>query len=197
MICIKRNEMDYEPSFDILTNEGMFSIWFADNLDLYWNCNLKKDENQKTFIITKENYYFYNLIDEIYQKIKHKNIENEEDSTDLQYKFQLETENEKEKLFVDNKVSWYSDDNLPDEAAQLQIELKDEEYLITFIKSKNDVNGSNLIRISNSGSRYEPFNVLFMQMYNKLKRYNEENRQIYLEEYLYELKRTRKKESLK
>ena len=45
------------------------------------------------------------------------------------------------------------------------------------------------IRFRNSGSRYDPFNIIFMRMYEKLKKINDVNEyghQIHIEEYLYE-----------
>ena len=44
------------------------------------------------------------------------------------------------------------------------------------------------IRFRNSGSRYEPFNICFMQMYNELKNYDSNCHQIHIEEYLYKQK---------
>ena len=49
------------------------------------------------------------------------------------------------------------------------------------------------IRISNSGSRYEPFNTVFMSMYKKLKEYDFNNHQIHIEEYLYSKKKIKKR----
>ena len=49
------------------------------------------------------------------------------------------------------------------------------------------------IRISNSGSRYEPFNTVFMSMYKKLKEYDFNNHQIHIEEYLYNKKKIKQR----
>ena len=49
------------------------------------------------------------------------------------------------------------------------------------------------IRISNCGSRYEPFNITFMNMYNKLKEHNYQNHQIHMEEYIYSKKKIKEK----
>ena len=48
------------------------------------------------------------------------------------------------------------------------------------------------VRISNSGSRHNPYNILFMDMYNKLKEYEPNSHQIHLEEYLYNQKTLKK-----
>ena len=47
------------------------------------------------------------------------------------------------------------------------------------------------IRISNSGSRYAPFNIVFMRMFTKLQDIDDINdygHQIHIEEYLYNQK---------
>lgn len=44
------------------------------------------------------------------------------------------------------------------------------------------------IRIRNSGSSYDPFNIVFMKMYNKMKKIDDTKdigHQIHIEEYLY------------
>ena len=49
------------------------------------------------------------------------------------------------------------------------------------------------IRFRNSGSRYNPFNIIFMKMFNKLQEYNPEYHQIHIEELEYQKKLTLKK----
>lgn len=75
-------------------------------------------------------------------------------------------------LLIDKKIIWHSDDCEYESASKLVIEKKEEKFLITFHKSKNSqlLYTSN-VRISNSGSRYEPFNITFMNMYRKLQQY--------------------------
>ena len=49
------------------------------------------------------------------------------------------------------------------------------------------------IRFRNSGSTYDPFNIIFMRMFNKLQEYIPEYHQIHIEEMNYSKKRTLKK----
>ena len=53
----------------------------------------------------------------------------------------------------------------------------------------NEISSSYIpIRFRNSGSFYNPFNVLFMRMHNKMKKIDDVNdigHQIHIEEYLY------------
>ena len=74
MMKIDRINTDFGPWFNISTDEGVFRILYGGNLDLYWDCycngNILNSPLEKVFYITKENYFFYSLIDEIYNGIK-------------------------------------------------------------------------------------------------------------------------------
>ena len=93
-------------------------------------------------------------------------------------------------------VEWHSDDLPYDVASNFVIEKLDDCYRVTFNKSKNNNFPTYSVRISNSGSRYEHFNVVFMRMYQKLCEYNPDCHQIHMEEYLYNKRKVRKKETI-
>ena len=44
------------------------------------------------------------------------------------------------------------------------------------------------IRFRNSGSSYQPFNILFMDVFNKLQEYDPNYHQMHIEEYAYQKK---------
>lgn len=72
---------------------------------------------------------------------------------------------------------------------------KEESFKVIFEKSKKSQDGifiTYTIRFRNSGSRYNPFNINFMQMYNSLKEYDPNNHQIHIEEYLYKQNKLKK-----
>ena len=143
--------------FKITTDEGSFNINFGGTLDLYWSYwpkeKIKNWPESKTFTITKENYFLYQKIEELYIRIKEKNpfpkIEPEEDTTFLE-EFNLEDINNLDK----------------------------EDYAFPTFS----------VRFRNSGSRYEPYNFTFMNMYNGLCEYDSDYHQIHIEEYLYHQK---------
>lgn len=62
----------------IYTEEGSFNISYQGNLDLYWDINYtgkyRDVPEVKTFIITKENYYLYSSLEQLYKAIKEKNL---------------------------------------------------------------------------------------------------------------------------
>jgi len=194
-------EKGYEFKFNL--DEGIFTIIFAGNLDLYWDCkskNILDEEKDKEFLITKENYFLYSLFERLYECIKDYNFEDvfsDEDELflkEFQNSLINNDKNNEKKLFKNGRVDYHSDDYPYDESSSFQIEKLEEAFKLTF--KRGIANGNFItyaVRISNSGSRYNHFNTLFMNMYHKLIEYNPECHQIHIEEYLYELKRTRKK----
>jgi len=194
--------------FTINTDDGIFSISFQGNLDLYFNyeCkNLLKETSEKTFILTKENYYLYSLFSKLYEDIKNCNVYDENELKDdniwgfgltnaqLNKEIRNQEERNPYRLFQNNKVEFHSDDFDYEESSILYIEKIDDKIKLTFQKGKNDLHMPTFaVRICNSGSRYNHFNILFMKLYNKLGEYDPNYHQVHIEEYLYELKRTRK-----
>lgn len=196
--------------FTINTDDGKFFISFQGNLDLYINYeskNLLKETAEKTFILTKENYYLYSLFSKLYDDIKNCNVYDENEIKDdniwgfgftnaqLNEEIRNQEERNPYRLFQNNKVEFHSDDFDYEESSVLYIENNNDEITLTFKKGQNDLHMPTFaIRICNSGSRYNPFNILFMNLYNKLSEYDPTYHQIHMEEYLYELKRTIKKD---
>lgn len=76
-ITKQKNAHDYDV-ITIKTEDEEFEISFQNNLDLYWRYICKKsildEEKTKKFRITKENYFIYNLFDELYNNVKNKKI---------------------------------------------------------------------------------------------------------------------------
>lgn len=86
-------------------------------------------------------------------------------------------------------VNWHSDDSPYENASYATIKKENESYIIEFHKSKSeDLVDTFSIRFSNSGSRYRPYNFLFMNMYNNFKNYNFDFHQIHIEEHIYHKK---------
>ena len=104
--------------------------------------------------------------------------------------------NNRNDLYQNNKIDWYSDDFVYENASRLLIEKIDECFKITFIKSKKEYDDGILmtysVRISNSGSRYNPQNIEFMNMYDKLKEYENNFHQVHVEEVIYQQKLLKK-----
>ena len=113
--------------------------------------------------------------------------------------------NEKEKklaayklLFDGEKIEWHSDDDSYDRAEVLTIKKVNDNFLLEFTSPKIDdfdfiyrTIGTTGIRFRNSGSTYDPYNVIFMRMFNKLQEYDPDYHQLHIEELTY--RRTLKK----
>jgi len=211
MLEIKRYQ-DERNTFDyfIKNEENTFRIFFGGNLDLYFCVNRKDYENDNEIInfeITKENYVLYSLFEQLYDKI----ISCEIHTID---KFELEMYDkdeiiEKENIYKElnkelkdsyvyknlvknNVISWRHDDQIYEEANILNIYKEEEKFRLEFILQSKEWSTFIDVRFRNSGSRYNPFNMVFMQFYNKLQEYDPEYHQIHIEEYLYQKKLTKK-----
>lgn len=105
-------------------------------------------------------------------------------------------------LYDRNKkiITWYSDETHPSVANYLIIKKLDELFKVEFYTQQHtgqydrDFHSTSYItiRFRNNGSTYDPFNTIFMKMYNDLCEVddiNEFGHQIHMEEYIYSKKR--------
>jgi len=106
-----------------------------------------------------------------------------------------------------NTITWYSDETAHEVANILRIKQEDEIYRIEFFIQPyiegydRDFYTSNYIQIRfrNSGSLYQPFNSIFMKMYNCMTDVDDINdigHQFYIEEYIYEREKMETNNSL-
>lgn len=180
---LRKNTYD----FAFISDNKKLEIIFGGNLDLHLILSDGKihpmdEEVHLYFDITKEDYEIYSLFDELYQ-----DIINNKDA----YSYDL--------LVDENlNINWASDDGVIDVVDILKIiRLDDDTYRLEFIRQSKIIgctfkNPFNLtVLICNSGSRYKPFNVYFMKMYNKLQDIDIEYHQYEIEELDY-LKRIKK-----
>ena len=198
MVEIKKTkDVEGYDRFKITTENGSFDIMFGGNLDLYWYYwpeeNYKDWPLAKTFTISKENYFIYQKLDELYKNIKEqKPYQSKDENSSIVFdssklindspKSQYSYKN----LFQNDIIKWYSDDAPLEEASMLEIKYQEDKYIITFHQGKEDFGfPTYAIRFRNSGSRYEPYNFAFMNMYNGLSEYDQDYHQIHIEEYLY------------
>lgn len=236
MNVIKRkNEFGYSGYDDIYIQKDnqTLEILFAGNGDLYWILDNNiidpktyqehkkhlESPYQEKFIITKENYFIYQLFDELINDIEQSRIfiptENK-----LEQEFDLLGEEEKENqeercnrvnkehkqyfryklLYQDGVVSWHSDEHIYEDADRVKIYRLNDEIILDFsrppVKKEEHIYrmpGRTGIRFRNSGSTYEPYNVIFMRMFQKLQEYDPNYHQIHIEELEYQKRLVRKK----
>ena len=136
----------------INTDDGTFAIVRYENGDLYWNPIRKNYQEEDTkYKITRENYSVFNVFNVLYEDL---------------IECQLFSDTEECLLTDGNVVNWYSDEEMPEKDASLLQMCKEEgDIKLVFKKGKND---NYRVRIKNHGSRYNPANESFMEMYDVL-----------------------------
>ena len=186
-----KNNSGYD-TFDIVTNGGRFQISYEANLDLYWKYICDNDSKDiKAFKITKENYYIYEAIDNLWTAVKD-NMPYYNYPYETEERYNVKPNIGKTSLYNGHEIRWYSDDFAHlDSASNFAIRKFDDYYMIIFTKSYAEPSSGYFyrtyaVRINSSGSRYEPYHIPFMAMYQKLKEYDPDYHQIHIEEYLYE-----------
>lgn len=180
-----------------------WSIYNLENNDSYEKAY--EETLHETFLITKENYCIYSLFEELINDVIECNVFEpikEElliDKPDFLYHgikelYKLETEKIKRNyryamLYDDESITWHSDEEPYEIANIVKITKLEDNVLLEFtrppLKLKDqmtNIKGNISIRFRNSGSRYQPFHVIFMRMYNKLQDYDPDYHQVHIEE---------------
>lgn len=177
----------------IVQDENVLNISFGGDGDLYFLAELSNFEELNQIInfeITKENYELYTLFDKLYNTIINCNIY-KINELDLELKDTEEKQLTYDKwnqelrkyqpynLIQNGVISWRHDDQIFEEANTLNIYKEEDKYRLEFILKNEELYSPCIdIRFRNSGSRYQPFNIPFMELYKSLQSYNiEDNKQ--------------------
>lgn len=182
----------------------IFEMIFCGNGDLYWHLNNKNDNKSsiQKFIITKENYELFSLFTNLFYNLENINIykpfdfdltlcENYEEKNKLYQEAKIANERLKNRreyyeLYHDGIITWKSDDSFDEERYnEVMIANNKDSFKLTFTFKEK---WTRSIRFRNSGSSYQPFNILFMDTFNKLQEYDPNYLQMHLEEYAYQKK---------
>lgn len=178
----------------IITKEN-YEVYrlFEELFDDIENIKIFDDEEYITFYLKTEEEkqeYIKNQKDEIeYEKNKYRlfNLSN--------YNELFDKEN--------NTITWYSDETNHEVANILKIRKESKSFELEFYIQPYiegyDRDFNSLyhipIRFRNSGSSYDPFNIVFMRMYEKMKQVydiNDYGHQIHIKEYLYNQNKIKK-----
>ena len=182
--------------FDLETKDGTFRISFENNLDSYWafkpNVNFLDSEESYEVEITKENYFLYLEVEDLYESIKTGKIKTGRVYDDDGI-IEME-QSEIDYIYQDDSIYFLSDDFTLEDASSFRIIKEDDLFRVVFTKSHSkEYFNSFSVRIRNSGCRYGYFHIPFMNLYNNLvKDSKEEYHQIHLEEYVYKKKLEKK-----
>ena len=219
--------------FHIEKDNQRLEIVFGGNGDLYWildNSQIDPDTYeeyrkelespyQDKFIITKENYFIYQLFDELIQDIEDSRIylptinelelefdffgEEKKETSEERCK-RLNEEHKKyfryKLLFQDGIICWHSDEHIFEDADRVKIYRLNDEIILEFsrppVKREERIYrmpGTTGVRFRNSGSTYDPYNIIFMRMFQKLQDYVPEYHQMHIEELEYQKRLLRKR----
>lgn len=207
---------------EIVFGGNLDLYWSLVNLESNDNYNDSLNEPLvETFTITKENYSIYSLFEELMNDVKEARIfepivyENDEEEMENTYPFldlyreeercqrlnnELKRSTSYKSLYDGTSITWHSDDENYDVADAVKITKVDDTFVLEFTRPPltKDKFGFRLpgrvtIRFRNSGSMYNPFNLIFMRMYNKLQEYDPDHHQVDIEELIYPKKLTIKK----
>lgn len=182
----KNNQFEQLYDYEIKDGDKRIVISYEGTLDLYFSAFQKNDYKppKLEFEITKENYELYQLFDILYSDCLNCNIFKIDE---LRYEF-CETDEERKELVDETKrlndnlrqysnynvlfengyLSWKNDECIYEEADTLNIYKENEKYRLEFIRKSKELHLGIVCRIRNSGSRYKPFNNVFMNLYNNL-----------------------------
>lgn len=195
MIKIRKHKNDMKSfDFEFVDDEKKLKIMFAPNLDLYMllgtNEILPMDANVSLFFdITKENMEIFTLFDSLYKDVITGNVFPDSDLSTRDY-----TKSYEYKILLDENqnINWISDDGPIEAEDRMQIvKIDDDTYRLIFQRTDQKLDcgfkspRNIAVRFRNSGSRYSPFNSVFMRMYNKMQDIDPTCHQIHFEEIEY------------
>lgn len=199
--------INQEGTFDyqLIEDNKELLIMFGGNWDLYFSFLKYDDFDDNIFKITKENMQLFNSFNNLIESIKNPKLhkvsslelafcESKEEIRNLykqaeKYNEKLKEESRYKDLYNNGVVCWHSDEFPYDTTDVVKIYYVGEEIILEFEKNKyEDYKSEIAIRFRNSGSYYNPFNSIFMQMYNNLNEYDPDYHQIHLEEVGYSKK---------
>ena len=184
------------------TNDDNNFIITKENYEVYRLFEELFDDIENIRIFYEEYIPFYLETEEEKQEY----IKNQKDEIEYEKnKYRLFNHSNYNELFdkENNTITWYSDETNHEVANILKIKkekelFKLEFYIQSYIEGYDrDFNSLYYIpiRFRNSGSSYDPFNIVFMRMYKKMKQIDDVNdygHQIHIEEYLFNQNKVKK-----
>ena len=157
-----KEKVEYGNNIFLKNNEKSVVLTYLNNGDLNISLHGKVNENHSSFIIDNESEYIYRLFNQLYSEVEEANIYN--NGSSIGYN-NMSNYN---KLFKNKVITWYSDD---ENNNVLMISKLDDCYLLDFYGLSYRENKKNInVNFKGKDSRYEPFNIIFMRLFNKLNR---------------------------
>lgn len=184
---------------DILIKDGKktLKIFYGANGDLYIDIfgehNIDEDGNCTADFSISKNQEIYHYFDSLFDNIIKCNVFETSDfelemcNTQKQigkslissqlFNERLKSSLAYNSLVQDSIIIWYSDNIYDEKANKLIINKQDDKITLTFVDNPDDPTFGFGIRICNSGSKYDPFNICFMNLFNQLQLLNKSKQQ--------------------
>ena len=154
-----------------IDKNGRYTATFSmnQNQEIYWHFESLIDNiiKCKVFDVSDIELEIYNTKEQINELLNSGQLYNEV----------LKNNDVYNRLIQDSAIIWYSDNIYDEKANKLKIEKNDDEIILTFIDNPDDPTFGFGIRICNSGSKYDPFNLCFMNLFNQLQTLNKKDEQ--------------------
>ena len=202
MMKIQKRKNDISGLYDYTFTEGdqHLRIYFAGNLDLYLVLGhrhiIQNEDTELSMDITKADYSLFQAFDTLYKEITSGYIYTDEETYPFPNHSYKGTDTYKRLVDEDKRITWISDDGYRMAEDRMTIEKVDEDsYRLTFKRNSIPMpDGFKspfgiTVRIRNSGSYYDPFNVSFMKMYNRIQEIDPYYHQMSIDEYEYQKKK--------
>ncbi len=167
----------------IRQNGKILKIFFGGNGDLYFDIFGSINYNsgiRTSSICIDTNTDIYDYFNEFFNDILNCNIYNNSDLdscqtyTNIELNRKVASQNANSKLVKNGIIEWYSDSIYDEKANLLKIEKNNDKIILTFFDNPDDPIFGFGIRICNSGSKYDPFNICFMNLFNKFQKLSKE-----------------------
>ncbi len=207
MLDVNVYKIDQWYTVSITDGDKVFEMIFSGNLDLYWNLwSINGIDKEKTisFDISKDSYVLWELFDNLYNDFQECSVSEVdyaqlilcESSEEIKRVYDrcknrnlfLKNTNIYKDVFDGTSIRWVSDDESYNVVAIIPDEDK---YVIEFTSGEKKISylWGHGIRFRNSGSSHEPFNQLFMKLYNKIISDEYDFNQVHIDEYIRKLKK--------
>lgn len=195
--------------YDFILDNMKLRFFYGGNNDIYFSLQPLDEENdiEHAYVrFTKENYEVYEKFYELYYSLLTGNVYKDSDIdydsiSEFEEEFfngfnrSSEEKNEDARKYSrwkefahEGVVTMMSDNCEEDYANLLRIYIDEDDLVFEFIK-KNPCDMFLTFEISTSGSRYQPFEKVFMDLYNKLQSIDLSYHQVHLEELIYSLRK--------
>ena len=183
MVIDFKNNGIYPSLKDIFIRQDgkTLKIFYGATDDLYFDIFGDYSFNESgirtsKFCIVKDS-DIYSYFDNLFNAIL--NCEVYDDDNDLDFissydgknlNKKLQESNANSKLVKNGNIEWYSDSIYDEKANLLIIERTDEGIVFSFFDNPDDPTFGFGIRICNSSSKYDPFNLCFMKLLNQFQK---------------------------